>query len=131
MSDGQVNAIRFGQNIMTDVLSPTKSHNNYVLEDPNLGSIMNKGDLNKSEADQQNPNLTEKERERLKERANKIFEALNTGLAFKFHEKSGKWYAVIENKITQEVLKEIPPKFMLELEASLKEMIGVFLDKKL
>jgi uncharacterized FlaG/YvyC family protein len=73
----------------------------------------------------------EKEREKLKNDANKLFESLNTGLALKFHEKSGLWYAVIENKITHEVIKEVPPKDVLELRARLKEMIGFFLDQKM
>ncbi|MED0678252.1 flagellar protein FlaG [Aneurinibacillus thermoaerophilus] len=73
----------------------------------------------------------EKERERLKQDADKLFESLNTGLALKFHEKSGQWYAVIENKITHEVIKEVPPQDVLELRARLKEMIGFFLDQKI
>lgn len=68
---------------------------------------------------------------KIEEEANKLFESLNTGLAIKFHEKSGEWYAVIENKLTKEVIKEVPPKYILELHAKLKEMIGVFLDEKI
>lgn len=88
-------------------------------------------DTNKNDEDKQADKLTEKEREKLKERADKLFEALNTGLALKFHEKSGEWYAVIQNKITQEIIKEVPPKYMLDLEAKLKDMIGLFLDKRI
>ncbi|RXT04456.1 flagellar protein FlaG [Ammoniphilus sp. CFH 90114] len=72
----------------------------------------------------------EKEREQTQQSINKILDGLNTGLALKFHEKSGEWYAVLENKVTREVVKEVPPKHVLDLEAKLKDMIGVFLDKK-
>jgi len=73
----------------------------------------------------------QKERDKLKEDADKLFESLNMGIALKFHERSNQWYAVIENKVTHEVIKEVPPKEVLELRARLKEMIGFFLDKKI
>jgi flagellar protein FlaG len=73
----------------------------------------------------------EKERAKIEETANEIFNALHTGLAFKFFEKSNEWYAVIENKITQEVIKEIPPKEIMEMRAKLKDMVGFFLDQKI
>jgi flagellar protein FlaG len=73
----------------------------------------------------------EKERKQLEESANAIFDSLNTGLALKFHERSGDWYAIIENKITHEVIKEIPPKYVLELRAQLRDMVGFFLDRKI
>lgn len=75
--------------------------------------------------------LKEKERKKYEEMANSLFETLDLGLALKFHEKSGEWYAVIQNKITQEVIKEVPPKYVLDLHVKLKEMIGFFLDKKI
>lgn len=73
----------------------------------------------------------ETERNELENKANSIFNELNTGFALKFHEKSGEWYAVIENKITKEVVKEVPPKYILDLHVKLRDMIGVFLDKKI
>lgn len=73
----------------------------------------------------------ETERAKIEETANEIFNTLHTGLAFKFFEKSNEWYAVIENKITQEVIKEIPPKEIMEMRAKLKDMVGFFLDQKI
>jgi len=70
-------------------------------------------------------------RNQIEKEINALFESLNTGLALKFHEKSGDWYAVVENKLTHEVVKEVPPKYILELRVKLKEMIGAFLDKKI
>ncbi|WCK54186.1 flagellar protein FlaG [Aneurinibacillus sp. Ricciae_BoGa-3] len=130
MIEGQVNGIKFGQTTHTELNTPSKMSDTFI-ENPNSSSTLNVDANNKPGADQQITNLTENQRQQLKDRADKLFEELNTGLAFKFHERSGKWYAVIENKITQQVLKEIPPQSMLDLEASLKEMMGVFLDKKL
>lgn len=106
-----------------------------------MPEIMSKG-MNKSEDDlaeqlvsekQQDERtvLKEKERKKYEEMANSLFETLDLGLALKFHEKSGEWYAVIQNKITQEVIKEVPPKYVLDLHVKLKEMIGFFLDKKI
>ncbi|WP_047153538.1 flagellar protein FlaG [Aneurinibacillus tyrosinisolvens] len=75
--------------------------------------------------------VDEKERDRIEKSANAIFDGLNTGFTLKFHEKSGEWYAVVENKITKEVVKEVPPKYVLDLHAKLREMVGFFLDKKI
>jgi flagellar protein FlaG len=106
-----------------------------------MPETMSKG-MNKSEGDlveqvetektkDEQTVLKEKERKKYEEMANSLFETLDLGLALKFHEKSGEWYAVIQNKITQEVIKEVPPKYVLELHVKLKEMIGFFLDKKI
>lgn len=93
-----------------------------------------KSNQNKTEAklnDQQSKELNKEQRDKIKKEINAIFEGLNTGLVLKYYDKSGEWYAVIENKLTREVVKEVPPKYMLDLQAKLKEMIGVFLDKKI
>jgi uncharacterized FlaG/YvyC family protein len=73
----------------------------------------------------------EEERKKIEKAANAVFDGLNTDLAFKFYEKSDEWYAVIEDKVTQKVIKELPPKAILNMHAQLKNMIGFFLDKKI
>jgi flagellar protein FlaG len=131
MSDLQLN--------ITDssIVTPLKEHISITAETTqniqpsNLETAKKEKDVNDIKTNKNEKVLTESEREKIKEQSDKLFDALNTGLALKFHEKSGEWYAVIENKITQEVIKEVPPKFMLDLEAKLKNMIGIFLDKKI
>jgi flagellar protein FlaG len=69
-------------------------------------------------------------RKKIEESFNAVFDSMNTDVAFKFYQKSDEWYAVVEDKFTGKVVKEIPPKSILEMHAQLKSMIGFFLDKK-
>ena len=61
---------------------------------------------------------------------NKAFETFNQGLRFKVDDETDHLIVQIVNQETDEVVKEIPSKEVLELEAQLREMVGVFLDKK-
>lgn len=62
---------------------------------------------------------------------NKTTEALNIGFRFKFHEGADRYMLQIVDIITNEVIKEIPPQKLLDLAASIREMIGLLLDEKM
>ena len=69
-------------------------------------------------------------RKNIEDFANAMLDGTGTELAFKYNDQIQDWYAVIQNENTGEVVKQIPSKEVLALRANLKEMIGVFLDKK-
>jgi flagellar protein FlaG len=50
---------------------------------------------------------------------------------FKYSEKAEKFYVQIVDIRSQEVIDSIPPEYILDLSAKLKELIGLFVDKKL
>ncbi|MEN1967317.1 flagellar protein FlaG [Lentibacillus sp. N15] len=62
---------------------------------------------------------------------NDIMEPLRTNLKFVFHEKLEKYYVTVVDQVTDEVLKEIPPKKMLDMYASMAEFMGILVDKKI
>ncbi|MED3645770.1 flagellar protein FlaG [Halalkalibacterium halodurans] len=62
---------------------------------------------------------------------NKVIETLNTGVRFALHEDLNEYYVTIVDKITNEVVKEIPPKKLLDIYAAMKETVSVFFDKKI
>ncbi|WP_226580597.1 flagellar protein FlaG [Halobacillus litoralis] len=62
---------------------------------------------------------------------NTILESLKTSLRFQFHDKLGEYYVTVVNNDTNEVVKEIPPKKMLDLYASIEESIGIMVDQKI
>ncbi len=73
-----------------------------------------------------------------KDKVEKIVEGLNdflspipTSLRFVFHEKLNEYYVTIVNDDTHEVIKEIPPKKMLDLYAAIIEKIGLIVDEKI
>jgi flagellar protein FlaG len=62
---------------------------------------------------------------------NKFMEASPTALKFEFHEKLNEYYVKIIDEKTKEVVREIPPKKMLDFYAAMTEFIGLMVDKKI
>ncbi|MBT2685447.1 flagellar protein FlaG [Bacillus sp. ISL-37] len=62
---------------------------------------------------------------------NKFMEASPTALKFEFHEKLNEYYVKIIDEKTKEIVREIPPKKMLDFYAAMTEFIGLMVDKKI
>jgi len=61
---------------------------------------------------------------------NEIVKKVKEDLAFKIHDKTDKLMVQIVDLKTQEVIKELPPEEMLDLEAKIHEMVGLLIDEK-
>ena len=73
-------------------------------------------------------------KEKLLAKANEMNDFLKpfyTSLKFQLHEKLDEYYVQIIDTQTDEVLKEIPNKKFLDMYASLVEIAGLLIDKKL
>ncbi|WP_391208029.1 flagellar protein FlaG [Psychrobacillus sp. L4] len=62
---------------------------------------------------------------------NKFLETTNTELRFKYHEKLNTYYVTLINSKTDEVVREIPSKKMLDMYAAMQDFMGLFVDKKI
>ncbi|MFU0789769.1 flagellar protein FlaG [Cerasibacillus sp. JNUCC 74] len=62
---------------------------------------------------------------------NEFIEPLRTDLQFTYHEKLGEYYVKVINPLTKEVIKEIPPKKMLDMYADMAEFMGILIDEKI
>ncbi|GAE33039.1 flagellar protein FlaG [Halalkalibacter akibai] len=62
---------------------------------------------------------------------NKFMETSNTNLKFSLHEELNEYYVAIVDVQTNEVIKEIPPKKLLDFFATMKKTIGLFIDEKI
>lgn len=62
---------------------------------------------------------------------NKFLNSTNSALKFTLHEELNEYYVAIVDEQTKEVIKEIPPKKLLDIFAAMKETIGLFIDKKI
>ncbi|WP_227937257.1 flagellar protein FlaG [Alkalihalobacillus deserti] len=62
---------------------------------------------------------------------NQFLKASNTQLKFSFHEELNEYYVAIIDQQTNEIVKEIPPKKLLDMYAAMKETIGLFIDKRI
>ncbi len=63
------------------------------------------------------------------DRINETMELYRTELRFVLHEESGEIMVKVINAKTQEVIREIPPEWVLKIVASVKRMLGLILDR--
>lgn len=61
---------------------------------------------------------------------NELAAPLQTDLKFKFHEELKEYYVEVVDPVTEEVIKEIPPKKMLDMYAAMTELLGILEDRK-
>ncbi|UQZ84390.1 flagellar protein FlaG [Paenibacillus konkukensis] len=61
---------------------------------------------------------------------NKLMQPNNTHLSFVLHEKLHEYYVQIVDNKTEEVVKEIPSKKILDMVAEMKSKIGLLIDEK-
>lgn len=55
----------------------------------------------------------------------------NVGLKFKYHDELKEYYVAIIDPITSEVIKEIPPKQLLDKYAAMAQYMGLLIDRRL
>lgn len=74
---------------------------------------------------------TKEAMEAMVQKTNEFIEPLRTNLKFQLHEKLEKYYVEVVNSTTDEVIKEIPPKKMLDMYAEMAELMGIIIDQKI
>lgn len=62
---------------------------------------------------------------------NKTLEALHKDLRFQVHEKSERLMVEVIDLIKNEVIKEIPPRELLDMLGRIREMVGLIIDEKI
>src|SRR4051812_38243662 len=82
-----------------------------------------------AEPQEQTPQPLNKEKtEKVIDSMNDFLKASNTHLKFQFHEELQKYYVAIVDDTTNEVVKEIPPKKLLDMYAAMTEYLGLLVD---
>ncbi|SER81385.1 flagellar protein FlaG [Gracilibacillus ureilyticus] len=62
---------------------------------------------------------------------NSFLEPTNTNIRYEYHEKLERYYVTVVNSDTDEVVKEIPPKKLLDVYAGMAELMGFIVDEKI
>ena len=62
---------------------------------------------------------------------NKFLESTSTELRFKYHDELETYYVTLINSKTDEVVREIPSKKLLDMYAAMCEFVGILVDKKI
>ncbi|MFC4023851.1 flagellar protein FlaG [Oceanobacillus longus] len=89
---------------------------------------------NKYEQEQsqkQNAMINNKDLEMAVSKMNDFLEPLRRNVKFELHDKLNKYYVTVINSSTKEVIKEIPPKKMLDMYAEMADFMGFLIDKKI
>ncbi|NRR23238.1 flagellar protein FlaG [Brevibacillus sp. MS2.2] len=73
---------------------------------------------------------SKKELEKEVDSLNDFLKGSTTHLKFKLHEKLGEYYVQVVNDQSNEVVREIPSKKMLDVVAKMYEMVGILVDEK-
>ncbi len=108
-------------NFINDVVNSIQTMN---LTEQNLINPETDGNNN----DKQEPN--EQEIKKITRKLNNIAASLNFDLDFKIHKETGKIFVKVIDKDTHKIIKEIPPKSMLDFLSKFEEAVGALFDKK-
>jgi flagellar protein FlaG len=65
------------------------------------------------------------------DKLNDFVEPLKTNLKFELHDELNEYYVTIVNPDTNEVIKEIPSKKILDMYAAMADYMGFLIDKKI
>lgn len=89
------------------------------------------GQLAQQATPEQPAELSKNETKELTESMNQFLDSANVQLRFKFHEQLNEYYVTIVDPETEEVVREIPPKKLLDIHAAMKDFIGLLIDRKI
>ena len=65
------------------------------------------------------------------DKMNEILDVNNSTSKFMYHEGLERYYVTVVNRETEEVVKEIPPKRLLDAFYEMQKMLGVIVDEKI
>ncbi|SNZ05170.1 flagellar protein FlaG [Terribacillus aidingensis] len=69
--------------------------------------------------------------EKVIEKMNQFLEPTHTNMKFELHEELERYYVTVVDSETKEVVKEIPPKKLLDAYAKMAEFMGILVDEKI
>lgn len=82
-----------------------------------------------SEAPQQN--IPKEKLEEVVKGLNEFLQPSHTSLKFELHDELQEYYVQIIDERTDEVIREIPPKKLLDTYAAMMEFVGLLVDRKI
>ncbi|WP_342512973.1 flagellar protein FlaG [Sporosarcina sp. FSL K6-1522] len=82
------------------------------------------------QADQEQQLSAEKAKQ-MTDSMNTFLASANTQLRFKFHDKLNEYYVTVVDSTTDEVIREIPSKKLMDIHAAMREFVGLLVDQKI
>ena len=62
---------------------------------------------------------------------NAFLNPAHTAVRFEYHEKLNEYYVKVVDDMTDETIREIPPKKLLDFYAAMTEFVGIMVDEKI
>lgn len=62
---------------------------------------------------------------------NKFLQSADSKLKFQYHEELNEYYVTIVDTATDEVIREIPSKKLMDIHAAMREFVGLLIDRKI
>ena len=106
---------------------PASTHESVKVkqpEHPDMQQTIKEESVSKEES------FSKEEAAELVKGLNDFIEPMHTSIKFELHDKLDRYYVSVIDKNTYEVIKEIPPKKMLDMYAAMAEFMGFIVDEK-
>ena len=118
--------------MMIEKLSSSSSHSTeFIVKSVEATPKINKVSSEEKDQNQSKQQTQTKEKtEKVINSMNDFLKASNTHLKFQMHEKLKEYYVTIVDDTTDEVVKEIPSKKLLDMYAAMTDYLGILVDKK-
>jgi flagellar protein FlaG len=85
----------------------------------------------KQDQHQQQGQQSREKTEKVIESMNDFLKASNSHLKFEFHDDLQEYYVTLVDNKTNEIIREIPSKKLLDMYAAMTEYVGLLVDKKI
>lgn len=86
----------------------------------------------KSEQKSSNEDVMPKEKAKdMVDNMNKFLDSATSQLKFQFHEGLNEYYVTVIDSETDEVIREIPSKKLMDIHAAMREFVGLLVDRKI
>ncbi|MGP4073872.1 flagellar protein FlaG [Piscibacillus sp. B03] len=122
----KVEAILSNSQLLRGTGEQTLHKSNSVNQKPALQANEKRDDLYQPVEE-----ITKEKAEELVEGLNDFLEPMNTSVQFEFHDKLDRYYVSVVDRETDEVVKEIPPKKLLDVYAAMAEFMGFIVDERI
>ncbi|MDQ0161942.1 flagellar protein FlaG [Aeribacillus alveayuensis] len=85
---------------------------------------------NQAQSEQNDSPVPKIELEKAVKKMNEFIKPVETSIQFELHEELNEYYVKVINKETEEVIREIPPKKLLDMYAAMAELIGIIINER-
>ncbi|MGM8212556.1 flagellar protein FlaG [Virgibacillus sp. W0430] len=95
---------------------------------PSINRIANQSNVENERNDE---TIRIEDVETIVDQMNGFIDPLQTNLKFVLHDELNEYYVTVVDPVTSEVIKEIPPKKMLDMYAAMADFMGILIDEKI